>query len=74
LVQGTGAALGVKLLSAGVLYGTQILLARWLGVVEYGVYDFAIATAFSMALWNIWLHAIVVKRLDVHPSILATFR
>jgi O-antigen/teichoic acid export membrane protein len=49
LVRGTGAALGVKLLSAGVLYGTQILLARWLGVVEYGVYDFAIALSLSLA-------------------------
>lgn len=48
-MRGTGAALGVKLLSAGVLYGTQILLARWLGVVEYGVYDFAIALSLSLA-------------------------
>jgi O-antigen/teichoic acid export membrane protein len=44
------------------------------GIHYLGVLGAAIATAFSMALWNIWLHAIVVKRLDVHPSTLATFR
>jgi O-antigen/teichoic acid export membrane protein len=49
LVRGTGAAVGVKLFSAVLLYGTQVLLARWLGVVEYGVYDFAIALSLSLS-------------------------
>jgi len=29
----------------------------------------AIATATTMALWNIWLHCLVVKHLGVKPSI-----
>jgi O-antigen/teichoic acid export membrane protein len=45
-----------------------------IGIHYLGVLGAALATAFSMALWNIWLHAIVVRRLDVHPSILASFR
>lgn len=49
LVRGTGAALTVQLLSAATIYGTQILLARWVGVREYGVYDFAISLSLSLA-------------------------
>ncbi|MDZ4878460.1 MAG: hypothetical protein CLLPBCKN_007895 [Chroococcidiopsis cubana SAG 39.79] len=45
-----------------------------IGIHWLGIFGAALATAFSMMLWNVWLHAIVVKRLDVRPSILATFR
>jgi O-antigen/teichoic acid export membrane protein len=50
LARGTGAALTVQLLSAATLYGTQILLARWVGVIEYGVYDFAISLSLLLSL------------------------
>ncbi|MDV2996276.1 MAG: hypothetical protein N4J56_005930 [Chroococcidiopsis sp. SAG 2025] len=49
LVRGAGAALSVQILSAGAIYISQILLARWLGVIEYGIYDYAIALSLSLA-------------------------
>jgi O-antigen/teichoic acid export membrane protein len=50
------------------------LILNLIGIHWLGIFGAALATAFSMMLWNVWLHAIVVKRLDVRPSILATFR
>ena len=38
-----------------------------------GIIGGAIATALTMALWNIWLHQLVVKHLGVKPSIISTF-
>ncbi|MGL4617585.1 MAG: flippase, partial [Chroococcidiopsis sp.] len=49
LVRGAGAALSVQVFSAGTIYISQILLARWLGVTEYGIYDYAIALSLSLA-------------------------
>ena len=43
LVRGAGAALTIQIVSAAVLYGSQILLARWMGTTAYGIYDYAIA-------------------------------
>ena len=37
-----------------------------------GIMGAAIATALTMALWNIWLHQLVVKYLGVKPSIVST--
>ena len=34
-----------------------------------GIMGAAIATALSMALWNIWLHQLVVKHLGIRPAI-----
>ena len=39
-----------------------------------GIMGAAIATASTMALWNIWLHQLVVKHLEVQPSIISTFK
>ena len=39
-----------------------------------GMMGAAIATASTMALWNIWLHQLVVKYLGVQPSIISTFK
>ena len=36
-----------------------------------GIMGAAIATALTMALWNIWLHQLVVKYLGVKPSIVS---
>ena len=36
-----------------------------------GIMGAAIATAVTMALWNIWLHQLVVKYLGVKPSIVS---
>ncbi|WP_233222613.1 lipopolysaccharide biosynthesis protein [Chroococcidiopsis sp. CCALA 051] len=49
LIRGAGAALSVQIFSAGTIYVSQILLARWLGVTEYGIYDYAIALSLSLA-------------------------
>ncbi|WP_019504964.1 oligosaccharide flippase family protein [Pleurocapsa sp. PCC 7319] len=39
-----------------------------------GIMGAAIATASTMALWNRWLHQLVVKYLGVKPSIISIFR
>ena len=49
LVRGAGAALSIQIMSAIAIYVSQILLARWLGVTEYGIYDYAIALGLSLA-------------------------
>ncbi|MEM9908255.1 MAG: flippase [Cyanobacteria bacterium P01_D01_bin.44] len=49
LLRGTGAALVIQIVSTVVLYGTQVLLARWMGTAEYGLYDYAITVGISLA-------------------------
>lgn len=49
LVRGAGAALTVQVLSAAAFYGSQVLLARWMGVTEYGIYDYASALGAFLA-------------------------
>lgn len=49
LIRGAGAALIVQIVSVETGYAAQILLARWMGVTEYGVYDLAIAFSLSLA-------------------------
>lgn len=49
LVRGAGAALTVQIISAGAVYGCQALLARWMGVTEYGIYDYATAIGIFLA-------------------------
>jgi O-antigen/teichoic acid export membrane protein len=41
-----------------------------IAIPRLGMLGAAIATALSMMLWNVWLHALVVKYLNVRPSIL----
>jgi len=43
------------------------------GIHIFGILGAAIATALSMALWNVWLYILVVQKLGVRPSILDTF-
>lgn len=50
LVQGAGLALIIQIVGAGVMYASQILLARWMGVDEYGIYDYVNAVITSLAL------------------------
>ncbi len=40
-----------------------------IGILLFGAIGAAIATAFSFAVWNIWLYVLVVKRLDIHASV-----
>jgi O-antigen/teichoic acid export membrane protein len=47
-------------------------LLNLIGIPRFGILGAALATAVSMALWNIWLNALVVKYLGVNPSIVAT--
>jgi O-antigen/teichoic acid export membrane protein len=34
-----------------------------------GALGAAVATTTSISIWNLWLHSLVVKRLDIHPSV-----
>jgi O-antigen/teichoic acid export membrane protein len=47
---------------------TNIVLNAIL-IPKFGTVGAAIATAFSMALWNIWLTILVVQHIGVRPSI-----
>jgi O-antigen/teichoic acid export membrane protein len=35
-----------------------------------GAIGAAVATSFSISIWSLWLHTLVVRRLGIHPSIL----
>ena len=50
------------------------VLLNLVGIQFFGIFGAALATAVSMAMWNIWLHVLVVRQLGVYPSILGTFR
>jgi O-antigen/teichoic acid export membrane protein len=40
----------------------------------FGTVGAAVATTLTMSLWNIWLHAAVVRDLNIHPSIIFYLR
>lgn len=45
-----------------------------IAIPRFGLLGAALATAFSMMLWNVWLHVLVVRYLQVRPSILFAFQ
>ena len=49
-----------------------VLLAAVIPV--FGTLGAAVATTFTMSLWNVWLHAAVVRDLNIHPSIIFSLR
>lgn len=40
----------------------------------FGTVGAAAATTLTMSLWNVWLHAAVVRDLNIHPSIIFNLR
>lgn len=50
------------------------VVLNWIGIPLFGIVGAALATAFSMSLWNIWLYTFVVRQLGVFPSILDAYR
>ena len=40
----------------------------------FGTVGAAAATTLTMSLWNVWLHAVVVRDLNIHPSIIFNLR
>ncbi len=50
------------------------VILNWIGIQLLGIVGAALATAFSMSLWNLWLYRLVVKELGVFPSILDSYR
>jgi len=53
--------------------GLLNLILNAILIPTIGIMGGAIATALTMALWNVWLHQLVVKHLGVQPSIISTF-
>lgn len=47
---GAGTALTVQVLGAGVAYGLEVVLARLLGVADYGVYSYTLAWVTLLAI------------------------
>jgi O-antigen/teichoic acid export membrane protein len=50
------------------------VILNLIGIHLGGIVGVAMATAFSLALWNVWLYLLVVQELGVRPSILDAFR
>ncbi|OKH36331.1 flippase [Calothrix sp. HK-06] len=50
------------------------IVLNLIGIRALGILGAALATAFSMMLWNLWLHRLVVKHLGIRASILAAIR
>jgi O-antigen/teichoic acid export membrane protein len=42
-----------------------------IGISLLGTIGAALATAFAIALWNIWLHVLVVRKLGIYPSVIS---
>ena len=51
VARGTVVALLVKFLSLGILYLSKLFLARWLGVEEYGIYEYATALGLFLGFF-----------------------
>lgn len=45
VILGAGTTLSLQVSGVAITYGVQVLLARWMGASEYGIYEFAIALA-----------------------------
>lgn len=45
-----------------------------IGIPLLGILGAGLATGLSMALWNIWLNTLVVKYLNINPSIVTAFK
>ena len=59
-----------------VVFGCSALLNLVINVVAipmFGIVGAAIATSFTMCVYNVWLNILVVKYVDVHPSIFYSF-
>ncbi|MEM9164320.1 MAG: flippase [Cyanobacteria bacterium P01_F01_bin.4] len=69
LVRGAGAALTIQIVSAGVVYTSQVLLARWMGTTEYGIYDYATAVGISLAfLAGFGLPTVVLRFVSAYTA------
>jgi O-antigen/teichoic acid export membrane protein len=56
------------------VYGGVAVLHLAVSVVAitlFGMIGAAMAISFSVTVWNLWLHRLVVRRLGIHPSIFA---
>ncbi|MEM9274976.1 MAG: flippase [Cyanobacteria bacterium P01_F01_bin.143] len=45
------------------------IILNWILIPLFGITGAAIATSFTMALWNIWLCILVVRNLGINPTI-----
>lgn len=50
VIRGAGAAFGVRVLGFALSYLLNILLARWLGATEYGIYAYVMAWGHTLAI------------------------
>ncbi len=69
LVRGAGVALTIQVFSTLVLYGSQVLLARWLGTAAYGVYDYALAMGIFWAfIAELGLPTAVLRFISIYKA------
>lgn len=50
------------------------IVLNFITIPTLGILGAGLATGLSIAVWNIWLNTLVVKHLDVNPSIIAALR
>ena len=65
---------GHQLVSARV-YGLTALLnvgTNVVGIHYFGLVGASVATTLSMLIWNAWLHILVVRRLNLAPSVVSS--
>lgn len=79
LSRGALISFGLRVAGAGLLYGLHVLLARWMGTDDYGVYVFAISwTSFlaefgALGLPNAALRFVPAYRTENRPALLWGF-
>jgi O-antigen/teichoic acid export membrane protein len=59
------------------VFGTTAVInivLNGVGIPLLGVKGAAIATAISMAIWNVWLNSLVVRNLGIHASVIGVIR
>jgi len=63
---------GFQELSARVYVWSALIniVLNIVAILMFGIVGAALSTAITMILWNIWLHALVVRKLGVCPSII----
>jgi O-antigen/teichoic acid export membrane protein len=49
------------------------LVLNAIAVPLFGTIGAAVATALTLAWWNLWLYRLVVRYLDVYPSVVSTW-
>lgn len=51
LAKGAGLAFSIRVFGVGIKYFVEIFLARWMGVVEFGIYEYVMSWTLVLAIF-----------------------